>query len=160
MSDPHPVLEYATPAERRPLRLLVTPRLLASCAAVVAVLTLLTRYNIGSGRVIVNPLRVLGCGLTILLVLSCALMRLWQDRHKGVFRVVIYVICLVGSVGAFACGHFSVWGRTRLPRMSLRYEYWQSMLIAVVFAAAAVIFGAAWALHRVWRRRSASRPAS
>jgi hypothetical protein len=139
---------------------MVTPRLLASCAAVVAVLTLLTRYDIGSGRIIVNPLRVLGCGLTILLVLGCALMRLWQDRHKGVSRVVVYAICLIGSVGAFAYGHLSVWGRTRLPRMSLRHEYWQSIVIAVMFVGVAVIFGAAWALHRAWRRRSASRPAS
>ena len=50
MSDLHPVLEYATPAERRPRRTFVTPGLLAYSAAAVTCLTLMTRENIGSGR--------------------------------------------------------------------------------------------------------------
>ena len=122
-----------------------------------ASLTFLTRYNIGSGRVIVNPLRELGCGLAVVLVLACALMRLWRDRHRGAIRAVVYAVCLIGSIGAFAYGHFSVWGRTQLPRVSLRHEYWQGMLIACIFVAVAVIFRAAWSSQRAWGRPSVSR---
>src|SRR5688572_3928092 len=98
MSDPHPVLEYATPAERRPLRKLITPALLAYSAAAVTCLTLITQENIGSGRHIVNPLRVLGCGLAVVLILACAFMRLCQDGHRGVLRAAVYGMCLIGSV--------------------------------------------------------------
>src|SRR5688572_10666826 len=133
MSESQPVLEYATPVERRSFRLLVTPHLLGYCAAAVACLTLLTRYDIGSGRVIVNPLRVVGCGLAVLLVLGCSFMRLWQDRHRGALRAVAYAVCLVGSVTAFGCAHFSLWGRTHPWRMSLGHEYWQSILVGFLF---------------------------
>ena len=151
MADQQLILEYAPARDSRPFRVSLTPRRVAAAGAAVAALTLLTPHNIGSGIVIVNPLREVGCLLAACCALAYAFMRIWQDRRRGAARAAVYTLCLIGSVPTFAIGHFSIWGRSHLPRMSLVHEYWRCMLIASAFVVVAVLFGALSALYRRWQ---------
>lgn len=127
------------------------------CGAVLGSLSVALPFDLGSGRLIVNPLRVLGSALAVSCVLAYAVVRLWRDRGRGRTRAVVYALCIAGSVAAFVDGHFSVWGRNRLPPASFDYRYWRSMAVASACVGAAVAFAA---VEWVVRHAAASRRTS
>ncbi|CAN5633443.1 hypothetical protein BH09PLA1_BH09PLA1_06500 [soil metagenome] len=149
MTEQPTVLQYATPPPRRPLREAVAPRHLAWAAGIVAALSLIAPLDIGSGRVIVNPLRVLGCAAAVACVIVYAIMRLRQDRGRGVVRAWVFGICLLVCTAAFSYAHWSRWGFKYKPRLSLQHDYWQAWLVfACAVCVAVVVAGAAYVLRR------------
>jgi hypothetical protein len=82
------------------------------------------------------------------------LLRLWRDRAEGAVRAVVFAATLFVAVAAFAYAQYSVWGYGRLPRLSLRQEYWRSLLVCAAAISVACIFSVMRALVR---RRPVSR---
>ncbi len=153
MTEQPTVLQYATPPPRRSLREVVAPRHLAQAAGIIAGLSLLAPLDIGSGRVIVNPLRVLGCAAAVACVILCAIMRLWEDRDRGVVRAWVFGICLFVCTAAFSYAHWSRWGFKYNPLLSLQHDYWQAWLVFACAVSVAVVAGG---VAYVLRRRSAA----
>lgn len=86
------------------------------------------------------------------------LLRLWHDREEGAVRAVVFVVVLFVSVAAFVNAQHSVWGYGHLPRMSLRHEYWRSLLVCAAAITGACVFSAARTLfHRLLAGRRMGR---
>ena len=160
MTDRSPVLDYAPPPARWPLASLLTPKNIATAGAVVALASLIVPFDIGSGRVIVNPLRFLGRVVAVACAVLYALLRVWRDPGGGVPKRVAFALCLVVAVLSFVMAHLSVWGRTRLPPFEMRFEYWRWIAVMSGAVTIACIFSAVSAVVRLWRRVGTVRPAS
>ena len=64
-------------------------------------------------------------------------------------RNLVLGASLLFAVAAFAHSHFSVFGDNHLPRLTLRHDYWRSLLVC----GAAIAFACAFcAGHRLLRR--------
>jgi ribose/xylose/arabinose/galactoside ABC-type transport system permease subunit len=151
MTDQPIVIEYRTPPPRRTLRQLIGPRHFAWAAGIVAALSLAAPLDIGSGRVIVNPLRVLGCIGAVACVMFYAILGLWRDRSEGAIRAWVFGVCLIVCTAAFSYAHLSGWGGPYTPRLSLQHEYWRAWL---VFAGAVIFAIVVGVVSHVLRRRS------
>ena len=149
MTEPPTILPYASPPARRSVARFITPGLFATAAAIVAVSSSMLPLDVGSGRVILNPLRVLGCTVAVVCVLAYAGLRLWRDRSKGTVRAAVYGACLLVAAAAFTYAHWSRWGDPYKPRFSMRHdfslqdEYWLAWLVFACAIAVAVLFGIA-----------------
>jgi hypothetical protein len=144
-----PILEYASPPKSNEVPLTIRPDIVASLAIIMTVISVLMPMDIGSGRTIVNPLRVAAGGLTVVLVMVHAFMRLWEDRADGVFRACVFAACIVIATGAFAYAHWCAWGE-RKPRFSLQKDYWRALLVFACTIIAAIMFDL---LRRVFQSR-------
>ena len=107
----------------------------------------------GSGILRANPVAVFWCGIAVACGIGYALLRLWRDRKDGLVRSAVFAVALIITVAAFANAQHSVWGYNRLPRMSLRHEYWRSILVCAVSLAAVTLYSAAAMLFHLWTIR-------
>ena len=142
-----PVLDYASPRPHARVRLL-TPFNIGCLGAMFLLCTLVLPYDIGSGRVIVNPYRVATAVLTVGCVIVYALLRIWTDPGGTPTRRVVLSLSFIVTVVALVLAHESVRGRRRLPPFEMRFEFWQfvviaaaSVLIACAFCWASWLFG-------------------
>ena len=137
----------------------MTPRNVALLGIAVAFISTFTRLDVGSGRFIVGHARVTGCVVSVLCLLTYGVLRLWSDRKDGAVRNFVLGACLLLAVAAFAHSHFSVFADHHRPRLSLRHDYWRSLLICGAVIAFACLF---CAVHALWKRgrRKSTRHAS
>ena len=160
MTERSAVLDYAPPPTRRSLTSFITPKNVAIAGAVVAFASLVVPFDIGSGRVIVNPLRFLGCVVAVACAMLYAMLRLWRDPAASVLRRVVFTLCFVVGLCSFWMAHSSVWGRTRLPPFEMRFEFWRWIAVVAIAVTVACIFSALSAFARLLRRTAPVRPAS
>lgn len=154
MMQQTPVLDYERAPPKRSAAALVTPTNVAITGAIVAFVSLLAPFDIGSGRVVVNPLRVIGCGVAVVCAVLYALLRLWQDTAASAARRVVLSLSLLLAVWSFVMAHLSVWGRTRLPPFEMRSEYWRWMMMTAAAVLLAIVFCGVGAAVRLMRKGS------
>lgn len=113
-------------------------------------LTILMPLEIGSGRVIVNPLRIAGCVTTIVFLLAYVELRLWRERYESAGRAMLFGLCTIICTASFAYAHWSYWGYEDTPSVSVAPDYWNAWLIFAGAVLTAVLFNVAWQLWRWW----------
>jgi drug/metabolite transporter (DMT)-like permease len=158
VDEPSTILDYATPQPRLNRKEPVRPRRLLWAALCVTLASLVLPLDVGSGRVIVNPLRILGCFFAALCVVVYAFVRLWQERADGIFRNTVFAICIIAGSLSFAYAHWSVWGDNHKPRLGSDPQYWSALSFCAGSVLFAMIFDLSrWVVTRIGRR--AARPA-
>lgn len=130
----------------------MAPRTIATVGAVVTLLSLMMPFDQGSGQVLVNPLRVVGCAIAVGCAMLYALLRLWRDPRASVAKRITYSTCLNVAVLAYVMAQWSVWGRTRLRPLEMRFGYWRWIAVMAAAVVVACVFSAAVIAFRLLRR--------
>ena len=155
MTERNPILDYATPPRQQRAASIFTPKNVAVFGAILALVTVVIPFDVGSGRVIVNPLRFIGCAGVVASAVLYAMLRIWHDPAASIPRRTAFTLCLIVATVSFCMAHSSVWGGIRLPPYGLQFTYWRWILVMLGTSTFACIFSAGELVQKRFQRLEA-----
>jgi hypothetical protein len=123
-----PILNYETPRRAPTLFSRLKPAMIARVGLVITVIGVIIPYDIGSGSVVVNPLRRLACAGAVFCGVCYFLLRLSGDPQSNLQRTICLSTLFFITIFFFVMAHISVSGRTSLPPVEWRFLYWRMIL--------------------------------